>query len=200
MRLSELSWIFHVYQVPKLTDFSPETLDNAVAELASALEQESAEVTNEAEWKTFRDRWMARKTGILTQVNDLWLKVAPPDAKREVGRRINELRAHVENDIVATQERIASRGARSRLEERLDITLPGIQRRIGAKHPILRAMDEIIAVFKAVGYSVEEGPEVETDYYNFESLNFPPNHPARDTQDTIFVAGQESKPLRDRLL
>jgi phenylalanyl-tRNA synthetase alpha chain len=201
MRLSELSWIFHVYQVPKLTDFSPETLDDAVAELTSALEQESAEVTNEAEWKAFRDRWMARKAGILTQVNDLWLKAAPPQAKREVGRRINELRAHVENDIVAAQERVAGREARFPLEsDRLDITLPGIQRSIGAKHPVLRAMDEIVGVFKAMGYSVEEGPEVETDYYNFESLNFPPNHPARDTQDTIFVAGQESKLLRDRLL
>ncbi len=84
--------------------------------------------------------------------------------------------------------------------DRLDITLPGIQRPIGVKHPVLRVMDEIVAVFKAMGYSVGEGPEVETDYYNFESLNFPPNHPARDTQDTLFIAGQESKPARDRLL
>jgi phenylalanyl-tRNA synthetase alpha chain len=68
------------------------------------------------------------------------------------------------------------------------------------KHPVLRVMDEIVAVFKAMGYSVGEGPEVETDYYNFESLNFPPNHPARDTQDTLLIAGQEHKPSRDRLL
>ena len=61
-------------------------------------------------------------------------------------------------------------------------------------------MNEIIGVFRNLGYSVEEGPEIETDYYNFEALNFPPNHPARDTQDTLFIAGQESKELRDRLL
>ncbi len=61
--------------------------------------------------------------------------------------------------------------------ERLDITLPGVHRPIGVKHPVLRVQDEIVAVFKAMGYSVGEGPEVETDYYNFESLNFPPNHP-----------------------
>ena len=61
-------------------------------------------------------------------------------------------------------------------------------------------MNEIVAVFRNLGYSVEEGPEIETDYYNFEALNFPPNHPARDTQDTLFIAGQESKALRDRLL
>ena len=61
-------------------------------------------------------------------------------------------------------------------------------------------MNEIVSVFQAMGYSVGVGPEVETDYYNFESLNFPPNHPARDTQDTLVIAGQERKPLRDRLL
>jgi phenylalanyl-tRNA synthetase alpha chain len=61
-------------------------------------------------------------------------------------------------------------------------------------------MNDIVGVFKAMGYSVAEGPEIETDYYNFESLNFPPNHPARDMQDTIFLAGQEQKPARDRLL
>ena len=61
-------------------------------------------------------------------------------------------------------------------------------------------MNEIVAVFAAMGYSVGAGPEVETDYYNFESLNFPPNHPARDTQDTLVIARQEAKPLRERLL
>jgi phenylalanyl-tRNA synthetase alpha chain len=84
--------------------------------------------------------------------------------------------------------------------ERLDITLPGIRRPIGVEHPVIKTMNEIVGVFRNLGYSVEEGPEIETDYYNFEALNFPPNHPARDTQDTLFIAGQESKPLRDRLL
>ena len=61
-------------------------------------------------------------------------------------------------------------------------------------------MHEIVSVFRNLGYSVQEGPVIETDYYNFEALNFPPNHPARDTQDTLFIAGQESKPQRERLL
>src|SRR5205807_6858181 len=98
-------------------------------------------------------------------------------------------------------EKIHASSAGAKLDrERLDITLPGVRRPIGTKHPVLRVQDEIVAVFKAMGYSVGEGPEVETDYYNFESLNFPPNHPARDTQDTIFIAGQERKPQRERLL
>jgi len=190
-----------MYTVPKLEDYSPEALDRAVAELFAALEAESRDLHSESDWKTFRDRWLARKNGVLTQVNDTWLKAAPGPAKREVGQRVNELKARVEGAIEKAQTKIHASAANAKLaSDRLDISLPGIQRPIGVKHPVLRVMDEIVAVFKAMGYSVGEGPEVETDYYNFESLNFPPNHPARDTQDTLFIAGQESKPARDRLL
>ena len=86
------------------------------------------------------------------------------------------------------------------MKDRIDVTLPGVRRPIGVEHPVVRTMNEMVQVFKSMGYSVGEGPEIETDYYNFESLNFPPNHPARDTQDTIFIAGQEAKPQRERLL
>jgi phenylalanyl-tRNA synthetase alpha chain len=189
------------YAVPKLTDFSPAALDGAVRELLSALEQESRAVASENDWKTFRDRWMARKNGILTQLNDLWLKAAPKDAKRDVGERVNEIKAKVESAVHATLTRMQGGASTARLAaERVDVTLPGIRRPLGAEHPVIKTMNEIVGVFRNLGYSVEEGPEIETDYYNFEALNFPPNHPARDTQDTLFVAGQESKPQRDRLL
>ena len=179
-----------MYTVPKLEDYSPMALDKAVADLFAALEAETGALNSESDWKAFRDRWMARKNGLLTQVNDTWLKAAPKEAKREVGQRVNELKARAEAAIDAAQFRIQSSSADAKLAaERLDITLPGVQRPIGVKHPVLRVQDEIVAVFKAMGYSVGEGPEVETDYYNFESLNFPPNHPARDTQDTLFIAG-----------
>jgi phenylalanyl-tRNA synthetase alpha chain len=189
------------YAVPKLTDFSSASIDAAARELASALEQESAAVASENDWKIFRDRWMARKNGVLTQLNDLWLKAAPKDAKREVGQRVNDLKVKVEQSVDATLARMQGGASSARLaSERLDVTLPGTRRPLGAEHPVIKTMNEIIGVFRNLGYSVEEGPEIETDYYNFEALNFPPNHPARDTQDTLFLAGQESKPLRDRLL
>src|SRR5712672_2673059 len=189
------------YSVPKLADFSAAALDRAVRELLSALEQESAAVALENDWKAFRDRWMARKNGILTQLNDLWLKAAPKDAKREVGQRVNEIKAKVEQTVDSTLTRIQGGASTANLSaERVDVTLPGIRRPLGAEHPVIKTMNEIVGVFRNLGYSVEEGPEIETDYYNFEALNFPPNHPARDTQDTLFIAGQESKPLRDRLL
>ena len=158
---------------------------------------------SEAEWKTFRDRWIGRKSGVLTQINDLWLKAAPKDSKREVGQRVNEIRTLVE-DIVSKAENIQSQvsagSSAGSSTDCLDITLPGIRRPLGAEHPVIKTMHEIVSVFRNLGYSVQEGPVIETDYYNFEALNFPPNHPARDTQDTLFIAGQESKPQRERLL
>ena len=162
---------------------------------------ESKSVKSEAEWKTFRDRWIARKNGILSTVNDLWLKKSPAPSKRDVGQRVNQLKVQVEETVDVTLKRIHSSVPTARVEsEKVDVTLPGIRRPLGAEHPIIKTMNEIVSVFRNLGYSVEEGPEIETDYYNFEALNFPPNHPARDTQDTLFIANQESKPLRDRLL
>jgi phenylalanyl-tRNA synthetase alpha chain len=225
------------YTVPKLTDYSAAALEKAAADLLAALRAESERLlarasepslpsaTKKSDLKEFRDRWLARKDGILTQINDLWLKAAPKDAKKLAGQRVNSLKGQVEQAVIEAQERVeffsrqspdALRSledlddwyeskkierAQSRLEaERVDITLPGVRRAIGSEHPVIKTRNEIVSVFQRLGYSVAEGPVIETDYYNFESLNFPPNHPARDTQDTLFIAGQQSKPQRERLL
>ena len=190
-----------MYTVPKLTDYSSSALDAAARDLLSALDSEAAGVNGENEYKIFRDRWMARKDGITTQLNALWLKGAPKEAKRDAGQRVNELKTKIEAAVGATLERLRNGASSGRLEaERIDITLPGIRRPLGAEHPVIRTMNEMVGVFRNLGYSVSEGPEIETDYYNFESLNFPPNHPARDMQDTLFLSGQDKKALRDRLL
>src|SRR2546422_4687248 len=196
---------------------------------AGCAEKESADIKTESDWKTFRDRWMARKNGVLTQINDLWLKGAPKESKREAGIRVNKLKARITERVretkaslefggtLAPDDQNVARLFRPGMEAsqlagativdpvfvgptRVDIPLPGNRRPLGAEHPVIKTMNEIVSVFRNLGYSVEEGPIIETDYYNFEALNFPPNHPARDTQDTLFVANQESKPLRDRLL
>src|SRR5215475_935557 len=95
-----------MYTVPKLEDYSPAALDEAVADLFAALETETAALNSEADWKAFRDRWLARKNGLLTQVNDTWLKAAPREAKRDVGQRVNELKTHAEDGVNAAQFRI----------------------------------------------------------------------------------------------
>src|ERR1700751_2635208 len=190
-----------MYTVPKVTDYSAPALNAASCDLLSALESESSAIRGENEYKIFRDRWLARKDGIATQINDLWLKAAPKEAKRDPGKRVNELKKKIETVVEETRQRAKGGTSASRLAgECVDITLPGVRRPIGAEHPVIRTMNEIVGVFRNLGYSVSEGPEVESDYYNFEALNFPPNHPARDMQDTLFLAGQDKKVQRDRLL
>src|ERR1700694_569580 len=145
------------YTVTKLKDFSAVALDEAVGKLLAALEEESEAVKSEAEKKAFRDRWMARTNGLMTQVNDLWLKAAPKDAKRDAGQRVNELKTKVAQMVEATSDRVLSQahsGGRSlgRAKTRdaafhpgsgaaasgeyIDITLPGIRRPLGGEHPV----------------------------------------------------------------
>jgi phenylalanyl-tRNA synthetase alpha chain len=203
------------YTVPKLKDFSPTALDKAFAEVLDAFQQEAVQVGDSTELKQHRDRWLARKSGILTQIRALWLSKATAGSKGDVGRRFNELKGRIEGFLerhtLDLQLRALEKTVGRRIEttdewkkaefgESIDISLPGIRRSIGAEHPIIRTQNEIVGVFKNLGYSVAEGPVIETDYYNFEALNFPPNHPARDTQDTLFLANQESKPRCEQLL
>src|SRR5262245_58783678 len=104
------------YTVPKLEDYSPAALDKAVQELLTAVRQEAIAISTENESKVFRDRWMARKNGILTQVNDLWLKAAPGPAKREVGARVNKLKIEVEQTVDVAQRRLSGSASQARLE------------------------------------------------------------------------------------
>jgi phenylalanyl-tRNA synthetase alpha chain len=188
------------YTFPKLTDYSAKGLVKAFADAKLAFREDMREVKSEADWKVFRDLWMARKNGILTQINDQFKKV-PKDTKREFGQHLNELKQYVESEIDGWHS--FTEGGTEQLAvkfESVDISLPGVRRSIGAEHPVIKTTNEMVRVFQKLGYSVADGPVVETDYYNFEALNFPPNHPARDTQDTLFIAGQQGKPQRERLL
>src|SRR6478752_7752205 len=112
------------YTVPQLKDFSPAALDHAVEKLLAALEKESATLADENQRKAFRDHWLARKDGVLTQVNELWLKSAPKEAKREVGQRVNKFKAEVEAKVEAALSKAPAEKAVSTI----DISLPGIRR------------------------------------------------------------------------
>jgi phenylalanyl-tRNA synthetase alpha chain len=184
--------------IPNLTVFDEAALDQAFAALERQAREAAAALDGEAAVEAFRLEWLGRKQGRLNKVSGRWLKAAPPDAKKALGLRFNALKSVVEGLLDAALGGGPSDAALK--AEAIDITLPGTRRLTGAEHPITRTLNEIVSVFAALGYSVGVGPEVETDYYNFESMNFPPGHPARDTQDTLVVAGQERKPLRDRLL
>src|SRR5216684_133608 len=158
------------------------------AELLSRFDRETPAVHDESSWKQFRDAWLGRKSGVLTQITDNWLKPASQELKRVVGQELNQLRAHVESKVEERRKAIeagAEEGALAR--ERVDLSLPGVIRPIGSHHLIRQVFQEIEDIFVSIGFSVVEGPEIETPYYNFEALNIPEFHPVRDDMDTFYL-------------
>src|SRR5262249_47434989 len=143
---------------------------------------------DEASWKQHRDAWLGRKSGVLTLVTDNWLKLAPPELKRVVGQELNQLRAHVESAIEARRAAIEAGADETALaRERVDLSLSGVVRPIGSHHLIRQVLQQIEDIFVSIGFSVVEGPEIESPFYNFEALNIPEYHPLRDDMDTFYL-------------
>ena len=133
-----------------------------------------------------RIRILGRKgelTQLLRQTGAL-----PPEERPAFGQRANQVKARVQEALEAAAARLAQAGAGERTGKE-DITLPGIRQRRGRLHPVTQAERLILEVFSRLGFDVVESPEVELDWYCFEALNMPPDHPARDMQDTFYVAG-----------
>ena len=133
-----------------------------------------------------RVRYLGKKgelTAVLKQMGKLTAEERPV-----IGQLANEVRAYIEQ-IVETREKElkAEETARQLENERIDVTMPGKCRPLGHKHPLSIVLDEVKEIFLGMGFEVATGPEVEWDYYNFEALNIPPDHPARDTQDTFYI-------------
>jgi phenylalanyl-tRNA synthetase alpha chain len=147
-------------------------------------QEEWGEVRTDADLQALRSRWVGRKGSWVAAFMDLVGRAAPAD-KRALGRQANELKQAVE---AAIAERETARAASRRPAGSVDVTLSGQLPLAGYRHPISLVRDEVIAIFTRLGYQVLEGPEVEDDYHNFEALNMPPAHPARDMQDTLYLA------------
>jgi phenylalanyl-tRNA synthetase alpha chain len=179
--------------IPQLLNYDESSLDAAFATLA---EEVRAETAAGVDVEAFRLRWLGRKQGRLKLVGDAWLKSAPAEARKPLGMRFNELKQQIEAALTQAESVPAKTAAKGSI----DITVPGSVHTPGIEHPLVKTMQAVVAVFHQLGYSTALGPQVESDFYNFEALNFPPNHPARDTQDTLVVAGQQARPSRDRLL
>src|SRR2546423_56022 len=166
----------------------PEQLVLRFAELRARSALEAAAAKDESSWKQFRDAWLGRKSGVLTQITDNWLKPAPADLKRVVGQKLTALRAPVEGQIEARRAVLKSAAeAPASARERIDLSLPGVTRPIGSHHLIRQVFQDIEDIFFSIGFSVVEGPEIETPYYNFEALNIPEFHPVRDDMDTFYL-------------
>jgi phenylalanyl-tRNA synthetase alpha chain len=142
--------------------------------------------------KTLRDRWLARKSGIISLIDEHWLKRAPKELKAAVGRQFNELRQAALglefNKLKESVEfSIPASKAREEIPDKIDLTLPGLRRSLGSIHPVIRVQREIEDIFLGLGFKIETGPEIELVYYNFDALNIPETHPSRDDWDTIYV-------------
>jgi len=154
-----------------------------VADARQRLADDAGRVTNAQQLEELRNLFLSRKRGLLTGLFEE-LKKLPAGAKRDAGQAVNALKTEVQAELDALEKRLRTT---ARPKPDADLTLPGEVRYLGAPHPTLLFQQEIEAVFLGMGFSIEEGPEVETDYYNFEALNFPPHHPARDEWDTLFI-------------
>jgi phenylalanyl-tRNA synthetase alpha chain len=186
-----------VTSIPKLKSYSEADILEAFSSLTDDFKSDSHSdyCATREDFAALRNNWLGRKDGLLKNVSDNWIASAPREAKKVLGVQFNLLKRQVESFF---EEKTASSAIAA--SDVLDVTVPGVARRIGVEHPLIKTMAEIVSVFTRMGYSVALGPEVESDFYNFESLNFPPNHPARDTQDTLVIADQQGKPLREQLL
>jgi phenylalanyl-tRNA synthetase alpha chain len=156
------------------------TIDGLRADFRARL----VDVRTDADLKALQDELLSRKsgtvTGLLKQLGTL-----PPDAKREFGALINTLKQDIETAI---DERRTALAATRPPAGAVDVTLPGRELPIGRIHPLMRVRQEVEDIFTRMGYEILEGPEVEDDFHNFEALNMPPDHPARDMQDTLYLA------------
>jgi len=142
------------------------------------------EANTSSELEDLRIKYLGRN-GIITKLFDQ-LKAVSNEEKPAFGKLLNNLRSETTDLFNNKKEIIESSKTKDKSE--LDLTLPGKTVKVGSKHILSQTLFEIKSIFKGLGFSVYEGPELESDYYNFEALNFPPDHPARDMQDTFFVS------------
>ena len=125
-------------------------------------------------------------TAVLRSLGSVSASVRP-----RIGQLVNDLRLEFENELQSKQQALKETELNQRLEEeKIDVTLPGRSREPGRRHPLTLTLDRIKQVFLRMGFDIEEGPEVESDYYNFEALNLPQDHPARDMQDSFYITDQ----------
>jgi phenylalanyl-tRNA synthetase alpha chain len=162
---------------------------NAPENLASEFESALAAVADRPSWEALRLRWTGKKQGVLRSLLEAIGKIAPTERKA-YGEQVNRLKVQVENGLAAKETELAELEREAAVRSAaVDVTLPGRRPMLGSLHPVTRVMREMELIFAELGYSVAEGPEIEDDFHNFTALNFPLDHPARDTQDTFFVDG-----------
>ncbi|MFQ5442629.1 MAG: phenylalanine--tRNA ligase subunit alpha [Thermodesulfobacteriota bacterium] len=160
-------------------------LENILSEAVALLEKSPSK----EEILAVKGRYLGRKGLISNFIKEL--SALPPEKRRAAGELINNAKSSLDAEISGRiREIVETEKAEKLTGERLDVTLPGRYMPSGRLHPVTQVMDEVEDIFSALGFTVAEGPEIELDYYNFEALNIPCDHPARDMQDTFYISDE----------
>jgi len=174
----------------------PVSSTDPIAQLLASFREESARgVSSRAEFEALKGRYLGREKGLVPALFQR-VRELPPEERAGYGARANAAKREVEEGIARLGETLARAEAERReRSSAVDVTLPGRRARAGSLHPVTLVRRRIEEIFLRMGYSIADGPEIESDLHNFEALNFPPEHPARDAQDTLFLERKAESPL-----
>ncbi len=162
-------------------------MQTKVASIREEFQKELEKVQSAADLEQIKVRFLGKKGPVQALMQDL--KNATSEERPLLGQEINQLKTELTDHIETRQAVLINKEEKESLgKESLDITLPGRRRRLGNKHIITQTLDRVIEILKGMGFSVQYGPDIDNDFYNFESLNFPADHPARDMQDTFYLS------------
>lgn len=157
-----------------------------IEDLKQAFQLEIEKIQQTKELEQLRIKYLGKKSPIQALMQDL--RTCSPEERPEMGKLINTLKQDVSTQIDTQFKVLEAQELLSRLsEEKVDVTLPGRRKILGKKHPLSQMLDEVIEILVGMGFSVQESPEIESEYYNYGGLNYPPDHPARDMQDTFYI-------------
>jgi phenylalanyl-tRNA synthetase alpha chain len=169
-------------QIPQSEIYREGMMNESLDILRRLFEEDLSKISEMDSWKSVRDKYLARESGLITTALKK-LRDIPKEERPAFGQAMNQLRAYAEETLEQLQAGLKSRSGK---RQRIDVTRPGYPFALGAAHPIKRLQAEIEQIFVTLGFQVFSLTEIEKDYYNFEALNMPRNHPARDAQDTFY--------------
>lgn len=156
-----------------------------IKEIREAMDQELREAVSSDQLRELKVKYLGKK-GSISELSKGMGKLLPEE-RPKAGQLVNELRQALEDNLAAKQQELADKAMELKMaQEKVDVTLPGRPVKLGSRHPLTLVTDELKEIFLGMGYTVEEGPQVELDYYNFERMNLPADHPARDMQDSFY--------------
>ncbi|MEW6684854.1 MAG: phenylalanine--tRNA ligase subunit alpha [Candidatus Edwardsbacteria bacterium] len=178
-------------------------MEETLRNLSHEAEREILEASDLNALEGLRVKYLGRKSSLIEILHQLG--TLPLDKRRIIGKLANEVKEKFTKQLQERRIILEKKQEEERLKEAIDITLPGKKIFLGKRHPLTQVLDEIVEIFLGMGFSVAEGPDIETEYYNFEALNTPKDHPARDEQDTFYITDEillrtQTSPVQIRVM